>query len=184
VPNKIPSIGFNAPLKLRPRRVDKNGGMKAFDLFLFSLGIGLILLNAVVLASDYPRDFEPTQAVDLLAPSVQRNPNYRHIVVHDLEWRHAGTEIPFHFIIGDGSDFLDGAVIPTDRWRQQIGSVAIEIALSSKHTEKQERALLDLISKLRRDYTIPADEVGTHREIDPKAACPHELDGALLRSRL
>lgn len=153
--------------------------MKALDLLLLSLAAGLTLLNAILLSSDYPRDFLPATEADPLAPHAAKGA-YRGIVVHDLDHPHPGRGFPFHFVVGDGGSFPDGEVIATDRWRRQEGSV-VEIALSPGHTEKQEKALLRLLARLRRDYRIASDSVGTHRELEPAAKCPFGVDAAALR---
>lgn len=153
--------------------------MKGVDLFLLSLALGLTLLNALVLSSDYPREFAETPTRDPLAPDVAKSRAYRAIVIHDLDRPHEG--FPFHFVIGDGTSFPDGAVVPTDRWRRQEGD-RVEIALAGLHTERQEAALLDLLARLRRDYAVA--DVGTHRELDAASGCPKSVDIQALRGRL
>lgn len=156
--------------------------MKAPDTLLVSLALGLTLLNVVALTSGNATEFESPLGSDPLAPTAPRNPNLRHLVLHDFDAPHAG--FPFHFVIGDGSSFPDGAVVPTERWRRQEGGAFIEIALAAGRTEKQERALLELIDRLRRDYGMTAGDVGTHRELEPASRCPQSLDGDRLRERI
>ncbi|MBI2899471.1 MAG: N-acetylmuramoyl-L-alanine amidase [Planctomycetes bacterium] len=157
--------------------------MKPLDLLLFSLAVGLTLLNAIVLKSDYPRDFTSAAPADPLAPAAPKSRLFRAIVLHDLDRPHPAKEFPFHFVIGDGAAFPDGRVVPTERWKKQEGD-RIEIALAPGHTGAQERALFDLIARLRRDYGIAAGDVGAHRELDPSAKCPMGMSGDDLRRRL
>lgn len=157
--------------------------MKAIDFLLLAVALGLTLLNALLLTSQNPSDFAEPVPVDDLAPRVPRNPSFRNIVIHDLDRPHPGSTLSFHFVIGDGTSFPDGAIVPTELWRKQEGSESLEIALGAGHTEKQERALLELIRRLQRDYEIPSSRVGLHREIDPDSKCPMEIDGDALREK-
>ncbi len=158
--------------------------MKAIDFLLLAVAAGLTLLNALLLTSQDPRDFADPAAVDELAPRAPHNPSFRQIVIHDLDRPHPGSTLSFHFVIGDGTSFPDGAIVPTELWRRQEGSESLEIALAPGHTEKQERALFELIVRLRRDYGIPPGRIGLHREIDPASKCPREIDGDALRDRV
>lgn len=154
--------------------------VKAIDFLLLAVAVGLTLLNALLLTSQDPRDFADPMPADDLAPRAPRNLSFRNIVVHDL---HPGSTLSFHFVIGDGTSFPDGAIVPTELWRKQEGSDSLEIALASGHTEKQEQALVELIRRLQRDYEIPPNRVGLHREIDPDSKCPPEIDGDALREK-
>ena len=154
--------------------------MKAIDLLLLCLGIGLSLLNAAVLASDYPRDFLRPETPDPLAPQTPKNIGYKAVIVHDLDRSHPGRAFPFHFVIGDGGAFGDGDILPTPRWRKQEGTV-VEIALSPRRTARQEASLRKLLERLRREYAIAPDRIGTHRELEPGVDCPVGIDPAALR---
>jgi hypothetical protein len=154
--------------------------VKPLDVLLLSLAIGLTLLNAALLGSDYPRGFAETRA-DPLAPAAPRNSALRAIVIHDLDRPHDGP-MPFHFVVGDGGAFPDGQIVVTERWKRQEGDRTIDVALGPAHTPKQEAALLELLAHLRRDCGIT--DVGTHRELEPKSKCPSGLDSDALRRRL
>ena len=158
--------------------------MRALDLFLISMALGLSILNAATLTTANPVEFEGPSGPDPLAPIVSRNPSFRAIVVHDFDRPHSGAKLPFHWVIGDGASFPDGAVIPTERWRLQQGGSTIDIALGPRHTERQGRSLLELIARLSHEYGIPIDNIGTHRELDAPSRCPQGLDGDVLRGSL
>ncbi len=158
--------------------------MRILDYFLLSVVLAFTGLNAWLLTSDYPVEFVPPHEEDLLQRTAPVNPEFRHIVLHHLDRPHENPAFPFHIVIGDGSVYEDGAILPTDRWRNQIGSRTIDIALAGGFTQKQKEALLTLLERLCLEYKIPPEEVGTHFEIDGFTECAHNIDSVRLREIL
>lgn len=94
--------------------------------------------------------------------------------------------IGYHFVIGNGVGMPDGQVEPTFRWRQQIhgahsGSVVhnsngIGVCLIGNFqnhppTQRQMKAVTDLVRDLSQRYKIPARLVIGHNTVKP-TSCP------------
>ena len=155
--------------------------MKAIDYFLLSVVLALTGMNAWLLASDYPAQFVTLPETDRLDRETPGDANFRHIVLHHLDRPHDNPEFPFHIVIGDGTVYEDGAIIPTDRWKNHAGSSTIDVALAGRFTEKQQEALLTLLDRLCNEYGIPPAEVGTHYDMDGLTECAHNIDSGRLR---
>lgn len=170
--------------------------MKAFDLLLLSVAIGLTSFTCYMFCTGG----EPIEAVasdaTLLAP---RNPAFKSIVLHHSA-THGGSAAAFernhrarlgglayHFIIGNGSGAPDGVVEVGYRWRDQIPGPhtknqgvnleSIAICLvgdleAGAPSKKQMTALLDLLEKLCREGQIPPQRIHSHREVDSETLCP------------
>lgn len=170
--------------------------MKPLDLLLLSFAIGLTLFTAYVLSStEDPAPAEP----EVRPARAAKNAAFRSIILHHsathggsaaaFERNHRGRlgGLAYHFIVGNGSGTADGGVEVGYRWRDQVpgphtknGRVndeSIAICLvgdlqAGLPTLRQVRALLDLLEDVCRDYAIPADQIWTHREVDPETLCP------------
>ena len=150
--------------------------MKALDIFLLSMAIGLLFFTTTLFSSDYPRGFVQP-APEHAAPD--RPSSFSAIVLHTPD---AHRALPFHFIIEDGSRGPDGAIITCGAWRTQTAvshtsdagcnAAAISIAIRSGHTEAQERALLDLLERLCRAHHIAPSDIGLHGEMEAAPDCP------------
>jgi hypothetical protein len=94
--------------------------------------------------------------------------------------------IGYHFVIGNGRGMADGLVEPTFRWREQlhgahagnrlyndegIGICLIGDFQQREPTPRQVSAARELIACLKREYTIRADCVLRHRDVNA-SECP------------
>ena len=144
--------------------------MKALDLLLLSMAIGLLAFTITLFGSDYPRGFtDPATAETPREPA-----GFQAIVIHSSE-AHPG--LPFHFMIGD-------EVTPCGAWKAgerpahtsnaECNALAISIAVRPGQTLKQEQNLLDLLERLCRSHHIDPAEVGAHFEVESTQGCPPE----------
>ena len=168
-------------LKWPLRAADNSHQMKLLDYFLLSFVLALTGINVWLLTSDYPKNFVVLQEEDKLERNVPINTEFRHIILHHLDRPHTNPTFPFHIVIGDGSVYEDGKIIPTERWINQTGSRTIDIALAGRFTEKQQEALLVLLDRLCFEYRIPSEEVGSHFDLDGFTECAHNIDTEGLR---
>lgn len=103
--------------------------------------------------------------------------------------------VAYHFVIGNGKGMKDGEVQETFRWKDQISGthvtvdsweynvMGIGICLvgnleKNKMTKKQERALQDLIKKLRKKHSITAINILSHQDV-PYDNNPHQKQATL-----
>lgn len=97
--------------------------------------------------------------------------------------------IGYHFVIGNGTGMEDGATEATFRWRRQIhgahsgsavhnangiGVCLIGDLQNKPPSQRQIRALTDLIGQLSDRYNIPARLVIGHNTVKP-TSCPGRL---------
>jgi len=97
-------------------------------------------------------------------------------------WRGIG----YHFVIGNGDGFADGAVAATFRWREQsdgahagvaeFNQLGVGICLignfeTARPTARQLAAARRLVQRLQDQFRIDDDRVLTHRDLKP-TACP------------
>jgi hypothetical protein len=95
------------------------------------------------------------------------------------------VSLGYHFVIGNGIDFGDGAVARGPRWlRQQPGAHVSDLATNAmwfnEHaigiclvgngerrafTEAQMRSLIDLVTELQREFGIPDNQVYLHSDL-------------------
>jgi hypothetical protein len=171
--------------------------MKPLDLLLLSIAVGLSLFTVYVFSTGA----SPAGAVEETLPAAGpvRNPAFRSIVLHHSA-THGGSAAAFdrshrarlgglayHFIVGNGQGSGDGEVETGYRWRDQIPgphtknqqanleSIAVCVVgdlQAGAPTSKQVAALMDLLERLCREASIPADRVVSHREVDPETHCP------------
>ncbi|NUN49246.1 MAG: N-acetylmuramoyl-L-alanine amidase [Candidatus Brocadiae bacterium] len=105
--------------------------------------------------------------------------------------------LPFHFVIGNGTETADGVVEEGHRWKTQspgLNPDVIEICLvgdldRERPTRKQIAALDDLLLRLCRERLIPASEIFAESEKNPGVRCPGRTFSAdetraVLRGRL
>ncbi len=164
--------------------------MKALDIFLLSVAIGLTAFTAYLFASDDP---------GAAAAPARHNEAFRTVILHHSA-THGGSAAAFerdhrprlgglayHFIVGNGLGAPDGGIETGYRWRDQIpgphtknddvNRESIAVCLvgdlgKSPPTPRQVRSLLDLLDRLCREYRIPAERILSHREADPETLCP------------
>ena len=166
--------------------------MKALDLFLVSVAIGLTTFTIYIFGAG------PTAEA---APSGEppRNAAFRSIVIHHSA-THGGSAAAFernhrtrlgglayHFVIGNGSGSADGELETGYRWRDQVpgphtkntavNMESIAVCLvgdlqTGPPTLRQLEALLPLLERLCRDYGIAPRRILSHREADPETLCP------------
>lgn len=140
-------------------------------------------------------------------PSVRANA-WRWIIIHHSATARGGAslfdrlhrekgwdELGYHFVVGNGSDTLDGQVEVGPRWRKQkwgahaktpdnkyndfgIGICLVGNFDVSRPSKRQMDAVAKLVAHLQRSYRIPAERVighGTVRSFDhagTSTACP------------
>lgn len=169
--------------------------MKPLDLFLLSIAIGLTTFTLYVLSGGKSE----AMALPEEASRAPKNDSFRSIVLHHSA-THGGSAtvfnrnhrtrlkgLAYHFVIGNGSGSDDGEIETGYRWRDQIpgphtknnavNRESIAICLvgdfeSRPPTQKQIAALLTLLERLGREYAIPAEQIRSHREVDPETLCP------------
>jgi hypothetical protein len=153
--------------------------MKPLDLFLLSIAIGWTCFTAHTFCSVEPSGMAPEKPF--------RNPAFRSIVIHHGATFERLGRPACHFIIGSGSGAADGKVETGYRWRDQIPgphtrnpetnleSIALCLAGDGIPARKQLAALLSLLERLCRECHIPADQIRSHLEVDPKTACPERV---------
>jgi N-acetyl-anhydromuramyl-L-alanine amidase AmpD len=182
--------------------------MKPVDVLLLSFAIGLTAFTVHVF-SDAPPPSAPAPEALTRAPA---NPAFRSVVLHHSA-THGGSAAAFernhrtrlgglayHFVIGNGSGRPDGTVEIGYRWRDQLTAPHTKNAEANREsiavclvgdfqskgpTVRQAQALIDLLTRLCREYKIPAERVRSHREVDAETLCPGKgLDMDALRQAL